>query len=50
MTLYPETAIVFIFWMASLAVCCYGKAWVDTKEEVKCQEGAMIRAKEENDY
>ena len=35
MSVCPETAIVFIFWMASLVACFYGKAWVDTKEEVK---------------
>jgi len=50
MSVCPETAIVFIFWMASLVFCCYGKAYVDTRAEVKCQKRAMIRAEEEDDY
>jgi hypothetical protein len=33
--MYPETAIVFIFWLASLVFCFYGKAWVDDREEGK---------------
>jgi hypothetical protein len=35
MTVCPETAVVMLFWLASLAFCCYGKAWVETREEGK---------------
>jgi hypothetical protein len=43
MAVCPETPIVMLLWLASLAVCFYGKAYVDTREEVKCQKGPMIK-------
>jgi hypothetical protein len=35
MPVCPETPIVMLLWMASLAACFYGKAWVEHAKDKK---------------
>ncbi|MFH0830064.1 MAG: hypothetical protein V1887_02805 [Candidatus Aenigmatarchaeota archaeon] len=35
MTLCPSTAVVILFWLASMAFCFYGKAYAEDKSEVR---------------